>query len=91
MENVQALSLECTVMMFPKTGVTSFVSSLPLQMLLQGVADSVPDTDVQVHYERLDLNPPTHVQHAPVKLRDGDNVKCCVSKSFLHYILFTTC
>jgi len=36
-------------------------------MLLQGVADSVLDTDVRVHYERLDLNPPTHVQHAPVK------------------------
>jgi hypothetical protein len=67
MESVQALSLECSVMTFPGTGVIWFVSSLPLQMVLQGAADSVLDTDVQVHYERLDLNPPIHVQHVPVK------------------------
>jgi hypothetical protein len=62
-------------MTFRGTGVIWFVSSLRLQILLQGVADCVLDTDVQERYERLDLYPPIHAQHVPVIRRYGENIK----------------
>jgi hypothetical protein len=53
-------------MMSLESAVICYVSFVPLQVMLQGAADYVPDIDAQEHYERWGLNPPTHVLHVPV-------------------------